>query len=80
LTVTVHDPVYVALHILHIVIRSTVVREAQQIAVAVVDVPDDVVTGLFGEDRTAVGEVSVVVAKPYPLRRLPQWEIEWISS
>ena len=53
----IHDLVRVALHVLHIVIRFITASEAQQFAVAVVDVPDDVVTGLFGEDRAAVGEV-----------------------
>jgi hypothetical protein len=66
LTVAVHDFVHVALHVLHIVVRGTVVREAQQVAVAVVDVPGDVVTGLFGEDGAAVGEVFGGGSKTLP--------------
>jgi hypothetical protein len=66
LTVTVHDPVYVTLHVLHIVVRGIVAREAQQVTVAVVDVPDDVVTGLFSEDGAAVGEVLGGGSKTLP--------------
>ena len=62
----IHDLVHIALHVLHVVIRGIVVRETQQVAVAVVDVPDDVVTGLFSEDGTAAGEVVGGGNQPLP--------------
>ena len=78
--VGIHDFVHVALHVLHIVVRGAVVREAQQVAVAVVDVPNDGVTGLFSEDRAAVGEVVGGTNKSLPTAAIVAVGGFWVCS
>ena len=53
----IYDLVYVALNVLDVIVRRSVIGETQDLAVGIVDVPKDVGAGLFRKDSAAAGKV-----------------------